>query len=529
MEKNNKITLAVMLAALLAISLSSTAGAAPATLVAVQPPAKGCGCGILNVSNYLCNVTRDLSTNGTCFGVRANNVTIQCNGHQISGINGSLTLGIVSGYVNATVVENCRLNQITSGISFAQVHGGRIENITAKSDALGTSILLASSSHNVVSGIRAYSVGTGLDLDGSDYNNLTTIYLESSYDKPLLLLNSGNNRLSNVSGTTTHNQAGVFITPITLQHSDNNTLESCKGSAYGEGGNGAPGIVLQGSSSNVISNTFGVSPGDVGFVLESGSNGNKLINCSAPGWMGFEVKYSNDNTLDGCSSNGIAGAWIFGSNYTTIKSSRFSASGDAFALTDAKNSMVANNTFNSTCGTALDLLSMFGSCTGNQFVNNTLISSGGLLDLNAGLQLPGLQSTNNTFYWNNFTATAGFYIKDIGSGNHYGAVINGKEEGNIYANVLNGSVRVLGNKPSSGFPALFIGTNGTGFPYSSATAQGKIIGNAVDNAPLTPFSQAYLYANRFQMPQYMPSAFAPAHPETHAPGPAAIVADGMEK
>jgi hypothetical protein len=425
------------------------------------------------------------------------------------------------------VVENCRLNQITSGISFGLVYGGRIENITAKSDALGTSILLASSSHNVISGISVYAVGTGLDLDGSDYNNLTNIYLESSYGKPLLLLNSGNNRLSNVSGTTTYNQAGVFIAPITLQHSGNNTLDGCKGSAYGEGWDGAPGIVLQGSSNNIISNTIGISPGDVGFVLESGSNGNKLINCSASGFFGLEVRYSNGNTLDGFISSGFGG--IRGSNGTIINSSRFSASGDAFALTDSKNSIVANNTFNSTGGTALDLLSMFGSCTGNQFVNNTLISSGGLLDLNAGLQLPGLQSANNTFYWNNFTATAGFYIKDLGSGNRYSAEINGMEEGNIYANILDGSVQVQGNKPSGGFPALFIGINGTGYPYDASASQGKIIGNAVDSAPLTPFSRAMQGANRIQPLPGVPGSAALANSETAVPVPAAQSTEGAEK
>ena len=47
-----------------------------------------------------------------------------------------------------------------------------------------------------------------------------------------------------------------------------------------------------------------------------------------------------------------------------------------------------------------------------------------------------------------------------------------------------GSVQVQGNVSSGGFPSLYIGMNGTGYPYGPANSQNKMV-NAVDYAPLT--------------------------------------------
>jgi hypothetical protein len=68
--------------------------------------------------------------------------------------------------------------------------------------------------------------------------------------------------------------------------------------------------------------------------------------------------------------------------------------------------------------------------------------------------------------------------------------INGanRAEGNIYANVMDGSVAVYGTANSS-IAGLYIGALGAGYPYSNATSGGKFIcsfAGCQDNAPLTP-------------------------------------------
>lgn len=99
---------------------------------------------------------------------------------------------------------------------------------------------------------------------------------------------------------------------------------------------------------------------------------------------------------------------------------------------------------------------------------------------------------NNYIYLNNFSSTKGGYIfediQDIVQRNSYNYTINGVNTGNIYENVMNGSVFVSGQIESS-IPGLYSGSGGTGYPYSDATSNGKIdcnLPSVVDYAPLTP-------------------------------------------
>jgi len=112
-------------------------------------------------------------------------------------------------------------------------------------------------------------------------------------------------------------------------------------------------------------------------------------------------------------------------------------------------------------------------------MNTTLVSGsrvGRLLDISS-------DSDSNTFCWNNFTQTSGLYVKDLNGGNFYNSsACDG--EGNIWTNVINGSVQVTGVNNSS-ISGLYIGHSGTGYPYNNTNAQGKLSGNVVDYAPLT--------------------------------------------
>jgi hypothetical protein len=73
----------------------------------------------------------------------------------------------------------------------------------------------------------------------------------------------------------------------------------------------------------------------------------------------------------------------------------------------------------------------------------------------------------------------------LNGSNYYNTTINGNGEGNIWHDVMNGSVDTSGNIYSTGYPSLYIGKYGTGYPYNSTNSFGKISGNVVDYAPLT--------------------------------------------
>jgi hypothetical protein len=120
--------------------------------------------------------------------------------------------------------------------------------------------------------------------------------------------------------------------------------------------------------------------------------------------------------------------------------------------------------------------------------NNTLKPAGG-----SGTLMTIHGDINASIYWNNFTATSGYYIDESPATAKLNTTINGKPEGNIYANVISGAVQVQGNVTSGYGSGLYIGINGTGYPYSQATSQGKIYdpyNEAIDYAPLTPYFYA---------------------------------------
>ena len=131
---------------------------------------------------------------------------------------------------------------------------------------------------------------------------------------------------------------------------------------------------------------------------------------------------------------------------------------------------------------------MAENATNNTFINNTLITDGGASDLLYIVAKAG----KNKFYLNNFTATTGLYVVDYNGSNYYNGTYDGKNQGNIYPNVINGSVSIYGTVVSSK-SGLYIGTSGTGYPYNISTSLGKFSCNFVgcaDYAPLTTSSNS---------------------------------------
>ena len=120
-----------------------------------------------------------------------------------------------------------------------------------------------------------------------------------------------------------------------------------------------------------------------------------------------------------------------------------------------------------------------GANTGNRLINNTILNATTLLYLDAG-------ASANTFYWNNFAATTGAYIQDLNGTNFYNATYDGKNQGNAYANVLNGSITVVGSTVSS-IPNYYLGVSGAGVPYNNSTSGSKFVcsfARCGDYAPL---------------------------------------------
>ena|GEM_PF-2277229 len=421
---------------------------------------------------------------GVEIGGGSNNTIINSTGTATAQAGIDFVLSVNNMMINSTGASSTAAGVIvtdSNGTNLAGVAGtsasgpGIYVNLGSKntiSDSSGmsatyTGILVQQSTGNIIMDSAGTS-GTeyGIFLLDSQANQITGSNATSALGVGLYLLNSPGNSVSGVIGASGGNN-GIWIAS-----SQNNTIEDTLGIG---------GIKLDSSSGNHIAGTNGTSVLGIGIQINGGSN-NELRGSSGASVssVGLDIENSMNNIVSNTalvSDTGMALA-LFSSDHNAIVNSSISTnSGEGIYIMNSTQNTVSGSSVSGSGAARL-----FLNSTMNTFYKNKFIAS----NPNSGLLTVEPGSFGNTFYWNNFTDSLNYYIQDADGNNHYNTTINGKGEGNIYTNVLGGAVAVQGSQASSGFPALYIGVNGTGFPYSAATAQGMIGGNATDFAPLTP-------------------------------------------
>ncbi len=286
----------------------------------------------------------------------------------------------------------------------------------------------------------------------------------------------------NGSSITGNNVAGTYGI---YSNQFNTTVDNCNISNF------QTGVYFVGATNGSVQNTSVIasiiSAPARGIYLYSGWYNNHVINCSASvaGAYGiglFVESSSGDRITD---STGVSpsyeGIQLSSASNTTVSDCFISgkdAAGALIVYSNSDNNLIANSTVNGNAGAYAATL-QGGSNTGNTFINNTMLNATSLvwLDANAG---------SNNFYWNNFTSASGLYVNDTNGSNAWNGSAFGISEGNIWGDVINGSVGITGTSLSSGFPALDVGSGGTGWPYNG-TNSAKVAG-VTDYAPL--FNQA---------------------------------------
>jgi hypothetical protein len=219
-------------------------------------------------------------------------------------------------------------------------------------------------------------------------------------------------------------------------------------------------------------------------------NGYSIVGDNSIGSAGVQTSQFN-TTIRNCEIKQFETGAIMGGSAGMLVNSRISGTLYGIRLAGPQNSL-SGNKIESANGIPLYL----ETADYNRVFSNTLSSPGNaLLLIRSGLK--------NTFYWNNFTGTDGYYVIDqnlkegendttasqAGGINFFDAKVDGYRQGNIWANVIEGKVDIKGNKPSS-IPGLYIGSSGTGYPYGGKTSLMKVTYNVVDYAPLTPKFEA---------------------------------------
>ena len=231
-----------------------------------------CMCGDnITTPNSNCTLVTDQSIGGAnCITVAAENVTINCNGHSMTGDNTSGTYGIYSDQFNTTI-ENCNIGNFSTAIGFDGATNGLVSNSTVSTSypsdsatngmgilltnnadanmiantaaaAGSNAILLDSSSNNIISNATAAAaIGDAIQLDSGSGNTIdnttataeggTTIYIYSStYDNIVDTSATGstgsgidldhcsNELIEGSSGTTNSNYHGILIIRRLQQH-----------------------------------------------------------------------------------------------------------------------------------------------------------------------------------------------------------------------------------------------------------------------------------------------------------------------
>jgi len=405
-------------------------------------------CGMLSSSNTVYTLTQSVSSSGTCFNVTAEGITLDCNGFSVTGNNTPGTAGLYSNKPGTTV-KNCNILGYDKNIYLdSNSNFNTLSNINASSSnasTYSTAIYLFSSFSNNFTNIRITSSRLyGIDLEQYSSNNIfTNINIDSNGDG--VKLRSGfNNSFTNIN-VKSDNGRDIYL----ISSSTYNTFTNVN--------SGYSGIYLQGGCNYNTFSNINVTAHTNGIDLASSSNNSFMdtnVNSSA---HGMTLDHSNGN------------------NFTDMN---ITSALDGIRLSSSSDNIIANSSIR----VGASAIVFFSSSSRNIIYNNTLVSNGvvfsDLVDIFRS-------SSGNLFYWNNFTNTLGYYVRDETGGNFYNTTINGKPAGNIWYNVVSGFILINGTAPSP-FPGLYYGSSGLAYPYNSANSQRKLSGDVVDYGPLVP-------------------------------------------
>jgi parallel beta-helix repeat protein len=399
-------------------------------------------------------LTQDVSSDGTCFNIQANNVTLDCQGHTIYYANSLTGYGMnITGY-NFTTIKNCKIQQVNSDVwyvcgiylkssSYNNITNVSINTISSRSAGL---FLDSSSNYNTVINNTIIGSSDGVDLDSSSYNIFT----------------------NNTITSTDRYSVFFFFSPY-------NTLEGNKINK------GVQGLYIEGSSledfQQNISSTNTINGKPIYYRSDIYGGCPTSVDTSTYSWVGI-VNCANVN-ITGTFSNsldhlllantnrsnitgfnvtgGYSGLYLFSSSNNILTNNNIVSIGlDSVDLYYSYNNTFINNTFTTIDIQGIGLFLYYSSY--NIFTNNTITAKrwwGAWLSsssyntftnntITANSDGAYLDSSSNNNFTNNFItsmAEAGVYLSESSDNMFYNNLINGTPsvsfDGTIYPNFWN--------------------------------------------------------------------------------------------
>lgn len=300
-----------------AYTVTASDSAGPAPSVTFRVPRDGWP--IILTEDF--TLTSDMTFGGTGFIIAADNVTLDLNGHTITGsyapmpLVGSYSAGVeLDGHTGATI-KNGTVKGFNWGIALGSSDSNFVEDVVA-TDNTNRGIILTSSDSNLIKGVVASgNTDDGIWLTNSSYNVI----------KEVVARDNGWNGLQISGGVSTHDnqitdstfanngryQAG---SGILISSSDGNIVEGCTST-----GNSLAGVVIAGSPAPP---GLPPPPSINNAVRDSLIKGNQVV-----GIRLANVDHSSivGNTVDRNGGNGIA--VNPGSDYNDIRDNRIENNG----------------------------------------------------------------------------------------------------------------------------------------------------------------------------------------------------------
>lgn len=311
-----------------------------------------------------CTVNCDLTSNGTCFIIGADNITLDGGGHRLTG-NGTGAGIEVPGKINATIT-GITITNFKYGVHLVNSHNCTVTNATVTTSSGGGSgcgIFLDDSSHTIITDNRVQANDfQGMYLVGSSDNVIANNTVNSNGNYGIILWSGSNNNVV-TNNTVSDNKRGITLGYSMENLVSNNTIKD----------NAQYGIELQQpSNKNTFCNNTIINNSEIGITIGL-----------------FGTSYQGNTILRNTIEQHNQGLYLRNATNTTIAGNTVTETTTGIMLEQSAQNTISNNSVDTYSSTGI---SLYRKSPHNQVLNNT-VSGGANYSGNLGISLDGADHT----------------------------------------------------------------------------------------------------------------------------------------
>jgi parallel beta-helix repeat protein len=322
-------------------------------------------CFYANESDTVYNITANLVGNKSdaiCITINASNVTIECNGFNVTGNYVGTTYGIRADDVENITILNCNVRNYSRAVYLSNTNHSDIIDNVAYNNTYGF-WLTSSSDNDLINNVARDNANNGFRVvTGSDDNLLlnNTAYNNSNYGFSIVTSNYSK-LIENVAYNNTNSGfllgSNVFNSNLTDNEAYNNT---------------AHGFYLSQAPNNNLTDNIAYENDQHGFYAEFSDNSmfinNHAYNNTQYGFYSLSANYSN-YTTNRAYNNTLHGFYLDASYYNNL-TNNFAYDNLWYGFYLNSNSGDNRFTNNEAYNNSLDGFFLNGGCDNNNFTNN---------------------------------------------------------------------------------------------------------------------------------------------------------------